>query len=183
MDIDWIILLVVGGAAILVTILSTIKSRKIASEIKENVRKKLKEETSPPSKTRVKGEKLRVLIVEDDGLQANRLKSILEEEKDKYMVVGIAKNVQEAEKLLEDTQPDFALLDIVLEEDANKGSGIDVAKIIEIKHHIPYAFISGNIEVYKENIFHKLHPISRLSKPYLGQDIRNLAYNVFNFQN
>jgi two-component system response regulator HydG len=81
---------------------------------------------------------LKVLIVEDQFLEADNLSIILKNAG--HSVLGIAKSVDQAIGLLKKNNPDIALVDIVLRGDLN---GIDLARILD-KKNIPFIFLSAN---------------------------------------
>jgi len=83
-------------------------------------------------------QKTKVLIVEDDGIIAEDLNSLLFEKG--YSVVGVAHTGEDALEMLGTRQPDFALLDINL---GSGLSGLDVAKTIHEKIELPYIFLTS----------------------------------------
>jgi len=83
-----------------------------------------------------------VLIVEDELLIAETIKLYLEERN--HQVVGIAISYDEATQLIEETNPDVALLDIRL---YGEQSGIDVAHYIQSsKKPLPYVIVSSQYD-------------------------------------
>lgn len=86
---------------------------------------------------------MKVIIVEDEQSAINLLKEILSSEVQGLEVVGEARNIQEAKKLIKDLEPDLLLLDIELPN----GTGFDLLKqlshlslkVIFITAHEKYA--------------------------------------------
>ncbi|QHV99375.1 sigma 54-interacting transcriptional regulator [Spirosoma endbachense] len=79
-----------------------------------------------------------LLIVEDEYVIANNLKLMLQ--KAGYTILGIARSVDEATKLIKQQTPDMVLLDIYLKGEA---TGIDLSRQLE-DTTIPFIFISAN---------------------------------------
>jgi DNA-binding NarL/FixJ family response regulator len=83
-------------------------------------------------------QKTKILIVEDDGIIAEDLNSLLCEKG--YSVIGVAHSGVEALDMLETRKPEFAVLDINL---GSGMTGLDVAKVVHEKHGIPYIFLTS----------------------------------------
>src|SRR5450755_4040623 len=79
-----------------------------------------------------------ILIVEDQFIEANDLRIILE--KAGHTICGIAKSVDQALAILQSVKPDIVLLDIFLKGDL---TGIDLAKTLT-KQNVPFIYISAN---------------------------------------
>ena len=88
---------------------------------------------------------LRVLIVEDEFIIANNLKLMLEDLG--YHPLEPAMGKQEAIEMLKNNEVDLAILDINL---SGKHEGIEIAKEINEKSHIPFIFLTSNAD--KETI-------------------------------
>ena len=114
---------------------------------------------------------LNVLIVEDQFLEANNLSIILKNAG--HSVQGIAKSVDQAIGLLKKSNPDIALVDIVLKGDLN---GIDLARILD-KKNIPFIFLSANSNAttLKQAIATK--PYGFLVKPFREKELL-MALNI-----
>src|SRR6187455_2952412 len=82
--------------------------------------------------------KEKLLIVEDQFIDANNLQEMLELAG--YRICGIARSVPKAMELLEQHKPDMVLVDIFL-----KGplTGIDLAKKLR-EVNIPFVYLSAN---------------------------------------
>lgn len=92
----------------------------------------------------------KILIVEDEFIEANNLERILE--KAGYAVTGIARSVVAARQEMEKEQPDFVLIDIFLN---GPQTGIDLAWELK-KRNIPFLYLSANsnqdtLEAAKKN--------------------------------
>jgi DNA-binding response OmpR family regulator len=84
-----------------------------------------------------------VLIVEDDLSIADLLQQALEA--DGYLVVGIARTVEEALDAAEKHNPDFAVIDVHL---ANGGLGTDLgASLRKTAAHVGILFSTGNDDI------------------------------------
>jgi CheY-like chemotaxis protein len=79
-----------------------------------------------------------VLIVEDEWLIAELLQEVLIGAG--YQVLGPASRVREALQLLEDSQPDIAVLDVSLRGETS----FDLARALA-KRSIPFIFMTGHV--------------------------------------
>jgi DNA-binding NtrC family response regulator len=107
----------------------------------------------------------KILIVEDEFIEANNLEMILE--KAGYIVTGIARSVADAKKEIKKTVPDFVLIDIFLN---GPQTGIDLAWELR-KNGTPFLYLSANsnsdtLEAAKETA-----PYGFLVKPYREKDV------------
>jgi len=109
--------------------------------------------------------KKKILIVEDEYVEANDLKLILE--RAGYIVSGMARSVHAALDLIEKERPDFALLDITL-----KGTltGIDLAKLLAPKN-IPFIFLSANCSEETLEAAKATQPYGYLIKPFRTNEV------------
>src|SRR3569833_20344 len=82
--------------------------------------------------------KEKILIVEDQFVEADYLRSMLEEKG--YIVTGIARSYTKALELVQQDRPGFVLLDIFLK---GKQTGIDLARDLS-KEKIPFVYLSAN---------------------------------------
>src|ERR1700744_4682474 len=80
----------------------------------------------------------KVLIVEDEFVEADYIRLVLE--KAKYTVTGIARSVNNALKMLETEIPDIVLLDIFLNGPA---TGIELARQLN-ERGIAFVYLSAN---------------------------------------
>jgi len=107
----------------------------------------------------------RILIVEDQFVEANNLKSILKNAG--YSISPIASSVQEALDIIDHELPDLVLLDIYLQ---GRLTGIDLA-ITLTKQNIAFVYLSANSD---GNIFDKAkatRPYGFLLKPFRKKDV------------
>lgn len=109
--------------------------------------------------------KTRILIVEDESVEANNLKIILR--KAGYHVCSIAVSVAQALVILEEEKPDFALLDIRL-----KGSqtGIDLAHILAARN-LAFIFLSANADAATLQQAKETCPYGFLLKPFRQKEV------------
>ena len=107
----------------------------------------------------------KILIVEDEFIVANDLRITLE--KAGYQVCGIASSVEQARKLIEQKNPDWVLLDIVLKGDL---TGIDLAKELRQKN-LPFLYISANTNQSILEAAKATHPYGFLVKPFRERDL------------
>jgi len=109
--------------------------------------------------------KARILIVEDEFVEANNLQQILEREG--YIVTGIGRSVAAALKLIERKPPDLVMLDIHLQGNL---TGIDLAnQLRDMK--IGFVYLSANsnksiLEAAKQTL-----PYGFLVKPFRAKDV------------
>jgi DNA-binding NtrC family response regulator len=118
---------------------------------------------------------IRILIVEDEFIEANNLKIILK--KAGYMVCKIARSVIEGLKVIETEKPDLVLLDIRLKGDL---TGIDFAEILR-KKNIAFVFLSGNSNRQFLDAAKATRPYGFLVKPFREKDVLvmlDVAWNL-----
>jgi DNA-binding NtrC family response regulator len=108
---------------------------------------------------------LKILIVEDQFIEASDLQTILE--RAGHQVIGIAKSVDQAINQLKKDIPDMVLLDIFL-----KGAltGIDLAVRLSVRN-IPFIYISANSNQSTLEAAKATNPYGFLIKPYREKDI------------
>jgi len=107
-----------------------------------------------------------ILIVEDELVTAENMKSRLEEEG--FSVCGIADSADSAVSLAKATSPHLILMDIVLK---NKSSGITAAREILLFLDVPVLFLTAYTD---SSIFTKARetgPYGYISKPYDEKDL------------
>lgn len=110
-------------------------------------------------------QKEKILIVEDEFIVANDLRMMLM--KGGYNVCGIAASVEQARKLIEEKQPDWVLVDIIL-----KGTltGIDLAKELRTMQ-LPFLYISANTNQRTLEAAKATQPYGFLVKPFREKDL------------
>lgn len=111
------------------------------------------------------GLKKRILIVEDQFIEAHDLELILE--KANYEVIGIARSVEQALEQIENEKPDLVFLDIMLKGSRN---GIELAHILKEKY-IGFIFISANSSKTVLDQAKTTHPYGFIVKPFRDQDV------------
>ncbi|MFC0780760.1 sigma 54-interacting transcriptional regulator [Flavobacterium sp. HJSW_4] len=109
--------------------------------------------------------KKRILIVEDQFIEAHDLQLILE--KANYEVTGIARSVEQALEQIEIEKPDLVFLDIMLKGSRN---GIELAYILKEKY-IGFIFISANSSKSILDQAKTTQPYGFIVKPFRDQDV------------
>ncbi|WP_125723577.1 sigma 54-interacting response regulator [Flavobacterium ustbae] len=109
--------------------------------------------------------KKRILIVEDQFIEAHDLQLILE--KASYEVTGIARSVEQALEQIEINRPDLVFLDIMLKGSRN---GIELAHILKEKY-IGFIFISANSSKSILDQAKTTQPYGFIVKPFREQDV------------
>jgi DNA-binding NtrC family response regulator len=111
------------------------------------------------------GVNLKILIVEDQFLEANELGLILR--KAGHMVIGVGKSVEQASSLIVKSRPDIVLIDIYLKGDL---TGIDLAKDLNQKN-IPFIYLSANSNAATLESAITTKPYGFLIKPFREREI------------
>lgn len=106
-----------------------------------------------------------ILIVEDQFIEANDLKSILENEG--YSVCGIARSVAKALEIIKSKSPDIIIIDILLQ---GVPTGIDLARQI-MSQNIPFIYLSANSNNSTFIEAKQTQPDGFLVKPFRKKDI------------
>lgn len=109
--------------------------------------------------------KKKILIVEDQFIEANNLQMILE--KTGYIVCGIARSVPVALDIVEKEKPDMVLLDIFLQGNL---TGIDLAKKLR-EQNIGFVYLSANSNKKTLDDAKVTRPYGFLVKPFREKDI------------
>ena len=107
----------------------------------------------------------KILIVEDQFIEANNLEIMLEEAG--YVVCGIAKSVSEALKIIDRKIPDLALVDIQLRGEL---SGIDLSVTLK-ERSIPFIYISANSDHHTLMQAKATQPYGFIVKPFRERDL------------
>ena len=109
---------------------------------------------------------MRILIVEDQYIEAHDLQLIVEDFG--YEVIGMARSVVEALEMIAENPPDLVLVDIFLR---GPETGIDLArKLSELS--IGFIFISANSGKDILNEAKKTQPYGFIVKPFREDDVR-----------
>ena len=118
----------------------------------------------------------RILIVEDEGIQAMNTKLTLL--KMGYEVLPIAISGKSAVELALKHKPDLILMDIRLR---GRMDGIEAASIIKKKFATPIIFISAYVDEQTTLRYQKAEPVAFLEKPVdektLGISIKEALMN------
>lgn len=111
-------------------------------------------------------EQVRILVVEDEIVVAMSLVEMLEDLG--YDVCESAIGYSEALEILEQEQPDLALLDITL---GGAKSGIDLATVIRQRYEMPIIFLTSHHD--KETVHRAMavKPNGYLVKPFKEEDL------------
>ncbi len=109
--------------------------------------------------------KLKILIVEDQFIEANNLRLILD--RAGYAVAPIAASFVEAMEMLNRHKPDLVLLDIYLDGSL---TGVDFAKILASKK-VPFVYLSANSNRKVFLAAKATKPYGFLVKPFRQRDV------------
>lgn len=109
--------------------------------------------------------KQKVLIVEDQFIEANNLQMILE--RSGYDVCPIAQSVPEALKIIDQEEPELVLLDIQLK---GKLTGIDLARTLR-ERNIAFVYLSANSNKEILDAAKVTQPYGFLVKPFREKDV------------
>lgn len=108
----------------------------------------------------------KIMIVEDEFLIATNLKLTLEDLG--YVPLEPAMNLSQALELLENEEPDMAILDINL---SGKHEGIEIGRILFETKKIPFIYLTSNADKATINEAKHTHPNAYLIKPFTPEDI------------
>lgn len=103
---------------------------------------------------------MRVLIIEDNAIQALYLKTVMK--KMGFAEVETAHTVKQAINLIDEFKPGLMLVDINLEEEK---TGIDIVKNLNNEIDIQVIYISGNSDRYYKKQIEETSHIGYLVKP------------------
>ncbi|WP_162912911.1 response regulator [Rhodospirillaceae bacterium SYSU D60014] len=109
---------------------------------------------------------IRILIVEDDALQALALEHHLEGRG--YEVVGTARSARQAIQLAKCLHPDLVLMDINLRR---AGDGIEAAVELKSTLGIPHVFISAYSDRKLIERAQSTDPLGYITKPYTPEEV------------
>jgi PAS domain S-box-containing protein len=101
-----------------------------------------------------------IFVLEDEALVSLEIQERLQGFG--YNVCGSASSGEEALKVLEQVKPDMALIDIRLKGEM---TGIDVAKVLREKQHIPYVFLTSYSDKATLEKAKMTYPFAYLLKP------------------
>ena len=109
--------------------------------------------------------KFKILIVEDQFIEANNLKMILEGAG--YEVCGVAASVADALRLMEQDKPHMVMLDIHLRGPL---TGIDLAEKL-VRRNIAFVYLSANSNRQTLDAAKVTRPYGFLVKPFREKDV------------
>jgi len=109
--------------------------------------------------------KIKILIVEDQFIEANNIRLMLKEAG--YTVLPLAASVTQALEVLRQESADLVLLDILLE---GEQSGIDLAKILKSRG-TPFIYLSANSDKSTLDSAKETEPYGFLVKPLRKKDV------------
>jgi two-component system response regulator HydG len=109
--------------------------------------------------------KAKILIVEDQFVEANNLRLMLEHAG--YKICAIARSVSMALKIIEDEHPELVLLDIMLQGEL---TGIDLANVLKTRN-IAFVFLSANSNKPILALAKATKPYGFLVKPFRDKDV------------
>lgn len=112
--------------------------------------------------------KTSIMVVEDEGVVSIDIRNILR--RSGYDIAAVAFLGEEAIKKAEDTHPDLVLMDIGLK---GKIDGIEAAKIIRERHHIPIVFLTGFADENTLDRAKEATPSGLIIKPINEEELRN----------
>lgn len=122
--------------------------------------------------------KMKILIIEDDRIQAEDIKEQLEEFG--YEIIGPAYESIQAIYLFKTQKPDLALVDIALE--GSSMDGIEIVKQLKKINKIPIIFLSGNHDDKIREKVKKINPNYFLTKPVLTHQLDiAIDFALYNF--
>ena len=108
-----------------------------------------------------------ILIVEDEGLVAEDIKSHLEE--NDWEVAAIVPSGEAALELLQGVHVDLVMMDVVLQGTLD---GIQTAEIISEKHQVPVIFLTAYTDPDKIERASKTSPYGYLVKPFDERELK-----------
>src|ERR1700761_3323567 len=109
--------------------------------------------------------KTKVLIVEDQFIEAHNLKIILT--RAGYIVCSFARSVPEALRIIAAEKPEIVLLDIHLK---GPETGIDLAKMLR-EQNTAFVYLSANSNKETLDAAKATHPYGFLVKPFREKDV------------
>jgi len=108
---------------------------------------------------------LKILIVEDQFVEANHLRLMLK--KAGHSIIGMARSVPDAKYYIAQEKPELVLLDIFL---SGKETGIDLAELLK-EDNIPFIYLSANSNAEVLSKAKLTHPYGFLVKPFREKDL------------
>jgi two-component system, response regulator PdtaR len=112
-------------------------------------------------------ENLRILVVEDDPLQAAELCNILADAG--YLIAGKAHSGERALQIFQEKSPDLVLLDIGLQLGTGQMDGIETAQHMALSGSAPIIYLTGNPDHFERA--KTTSPAQFFEKPYNARDL------------
>jgi CheY-like chemotaxis protein len=111
---------------------------------------------------------IKILIVEDEGIQAMALEETLCGLG--YDVVGVVDNGKDALEIVREGETDLVILDVHIKGEID---GIETAKkILEIER-LPIVYLTAFMDNLTQSRAEETHPAAYLSKPYRPVSLQN----------
>ena len=121
-------------------------------------------------------EKYKILVVEDELLIAEDIKSILEEEEEYEVYINIT-SFEKAVEAIKTIQPNIVLIDINLR--GNK-DGIDLGQKLLESDTIPFIYITSYTDMLTLERVKNTRPYGFICKPFKKSDIKSQVYLTLN---
>lgn len=126
------------------------------------------EDASTDAASFVPSEPLSILLVEDEGIVAQDLQETLVHLG--YRVVGIASEGVQAVCMAEELQPNLIVMDVGLQGEVD---GIQAARMILDRSHIPVIFLTGHRDVETLQRAVRTGPLGYILKPFQEVELRS----------
>ncbi|SDM41883.1 DNA-binding response regulator, LytR/AlgR family [Catalinimonas alkaloidigena] len=114
--------------------------------------------------------KVRILVVEDDVMQAEQLGLHLRSMD--YEVMALLHSGEEALTYVRQHTPDVVILDIELDRTGRRMDGIETARQLRSSCDLPIIYLTGTREVDALDVIAQTRPEAFLYKPYLTQQVK-----------
>lgn len=108
----------------------------------------------------------KILVVEDEGIVSIDIRNMLKNLG--YTIAGVAFLGEEAVQKADSTQPDLVLMDIGLKGDID---GIEAAKTIRDRFHIPVVFLTGFADENTLTKAKEADPSGFITKPIKEEEL------------
>ena len=108
----------------------------------------------------------KILVVEDEGIVSIDIRNMLKNLG--YTIAGVAFLGEEAVQKAESTQPDLVLMDIGLKGEID---GIEAAKTIRDRFHIPVVFLTGFADENTLTKAKEADPSGFITKPIKEEEL------------
>jgi AmiR/NasT family two-component response regulator len=118
--------------------------------------------------------KLRVLVVEDEGIVAKGIQNMLH--RLGYDVLGVVSSGTDAIKKAAETHPDVVLMDIVLEGDVD---GIEAAEQIRVRFGIPIIYLTAYADEKTLQRAKLTEPYGYIIKPFNESELHAVIEMAF----